>query len=287
MQSTVACFCVATWVFASCQIQSKLQTQICFQFPLCGLKQTFLPFKSVCLFHVEPLYFLYLQMFNSTQTDCKRCEKHITDFALWSFSLLTTTVLVYMVSQKLKRTHQYVMHFPNICEVGWNGTLKVKLHSPFLWQVALKNKRVVSANGKQQLSKESRLIDTSIWMGKGGPFGAMSCLTFWRLSCEHPKGTMQDRDKSGTQSSTTSQKEAWDRRKVVWMWAMSQMSCRSVFGLVCRLASDASDLVKASSLCRLRVGHIDPGQFGLSTSSHGYIFLNLVCTFHSWPGLWG
>lgn len=125
------------------------------------------------------------------------------------------------------------MHFPNICEVGWNGTLKVKLHSPFFWQVALKNKRVVSANGKQQLSKESRLIDTSIWMGKGGPFGAMSCLTFWRLSCEHPKGTMQDRNKSGTQSSTTSQKEAWDRRKVVWMWAMSQMSCRSVFGLVC------------------------------------------------------
>ena len=97
----------------------------------------------------------------------------------------------------------------------------------------------------------------------------------------------KNRDKSGTQSSTTSQKEAWDRRKVVWMWAMSQMSCRSVFGLVCRLASDASDLVKASSLCRLRVGHIDPGQFGLSTSSHGYIFLNLVCTFHSWPGLWG
>ena len=105
----IACFCVATWVFASCQIQSKLQTQICFQFPLCGLKQTFLPFKSVCLFHVEPLYFLYLQMFNSTETDCKRCERHITDFALWSFSLLTTTLLVYMVSQKLKRTHHYAM----------------------------------------------------------------------------------------------------------------------------------------------------------------------------------
>ena len=57
-----------------------------------------------------------------------------------------------------------------------------------------------------------------------------------------------------------------------WFGCERCRKCRSVFGLVCRLASDASDLVKASSLCRLRVGHIDPGQFGLSTSSHGYIF---------------
>ena len=53
-------------------------------------------------------------------------------------------------------------------------------------------------------------------------------------------------------------------------------------------ASDASELVKASSLCKLRVGHIDPGQFGLSTSSHGYAwiyFLKLGLHFPqlAWP----